>query len=311
MSQGSSHDVEALRAKHYNATISYLERPHDDLMIMRVVPDFPIPDHKPGQYTTLGLGYWEKPAPGLTVPAAADPLRLLRRSYSISHPLVDAQGELYPPGQPPGLEFYLVLVRNAGSGHAGELTARLVTLKVGDRLHMGERITGHYTTAAARPTDTMLFLSTGTGEAPHNYMIWDLVRRGHQGLIVAVCCVRYRRDLAYLATYQRLMAKHPNVHYLPLTTRDIDPQQPKRYIQDLIRDGELERRVGIQLDPSQTHVYLCGNPAMIGVPLIDRATRVKTYPTPRGVCEVLEQRGFVADYASLKIKGNIHFEEYW
>lgn len=311
MSQETSLDVAALRAKHYNATIGRLERPHADLMILRVVPDFPIPVHKPGQYTTLGLGYWEKPAEGLTVPAAADPTRLLRRSYSISHPMVDAQGDAYPPGQPPGLEFYLVLVRNTGSGDAGELTSRLVALNAGDRLHLGERIAGHYTTEGARPTDTVLFLSTGTGEAPHNYMIWDLVRRGHQGLIVAVCCVRYRRDLGYLGTYQRLAAKHGNVHYLPLTTRDVDPAQPKRYIQDLLRDGELERQIGAKLDPERTHVYLCGNPAMIGVPTIDRATRVKTYPTPMGVCEVLEQRGFVADHAGLKIKGNIHFEEYW
>ena len=27
--------------------------------------------------------------------------------------------------------------------------------------------------------------------------------------------------------------------------------------------------------------------------------------------EVLERRGFTADDAAAKIKGNIHFEEYW
>ena len=41
----------------------------------------------------------------------------------------------------------------------------------------------------------MLFLATGTGEAPHNYMLWELLRRGHTGRILSACCVRYRRDL--------------------------------------------------------------------------------------------------------------------
>lgn len=304
-------EVERLRRQHYNATLTHLERPNPDLMIMRVLPDFAIPPHKPGQYTTLGLGYWEEPAPGLTVRPALDRTKLLRRSYSISHPIISPNGELYAPGEPPGLEFYLVLVRDTGGGEAGELTSRLIGLRVGDRLHMGERITGHYTTDPVSPTDTVLFLATGTGEAPHNYMIWDLLRRGHQGLIVAVCCVRYRRDLGYLPTYERLAGRWPRFRYFPMTTRDGDPNRPKRYIQDIIRDGTLEDFIGAKLDPASTHVFVCGNPTMIGVPAVDRTTGHKTYPVPTGVCEVLEQRGFVADHAASKLKGNIHFEEYW
>jgi ferredoxin--NADP+ reductase len=57
-------------------------------------------------------------------------------------------------------------------------------------------------------------------------------------------------------------------------------------------------------------VFLCGNPKMIGVPIIDRVTGVKSYPQPQGVIEILETRGFRADQGS-KQRGNIHFEEYW
>ncbi|HMP01127.1 MAG TPA: ferredoxin--NADP reductase [Gemmatales bacterium] len=304
-------DRAALRQKHYNATVSRLVRPHADLMIMRVTPDFPVPAHTPGQYTTLGLGYWENPATGLKVAPASDPTKLLRRSYSISHPLVDEQGEIFPPGAPPGLEFYVVLVRDTGAGEAGALTSRLITLQEGDRVHLGERIAGHYSTAQVQPTDTVVFLSTGTGEAPHNYMIWDLLRRGHTGPIVAVCCVRFRRDLGYLEAYERTVKRYSQVHYITLTTREPGPGQGKRYIQDILLDGSLEQTIGQRLEPATTHVFLCGNPNMIGVPRVDRTTRQKTYPSPVGVCELLEQRGFVADQAALKIKGNIHFEEYW
>src|SRR5436190_14527 len=52
-----------LRQKKYNATVVYLDRPQADLMIVRVRPDFGRPVHKPGQYSTLGMGYWEPRAP--------------------------------------------------------------------------------------------------------------------------------------------------------------------------------------------------------------------------------------------------------
>ena len=100
------------------------------------------------------------------------------------------------------LEFYIVLVRKSDKAQPPGLTPRLFLLKEGDRLIMGEKITGHFTLDPVKPNDTVLFLSTGTGEAPHNYMLWELLRRGHQGRILSACCVRYRRDLGYLAMHE-------------------------------------------------------------------------------------------------------------
>jgi ferredoxin--NADP+ reductase len=162
-----------------------------------------------------------------------------------------------------------------------------------------------------RPDDTVLFLSTGTGEAPHNYMLWDLLRRGHRGRILSACCVRYRRDLGYLATHEELTRRYPHYAYLPLTTREADTVGHKVYIQDLIASGQLEERLGRPLDPERTHVFLCGNPKMIGVPDKDRETGKLLYPQPPGVIELLQQRGFHPDQPALKVKGNIHYEEYW
>ena len=56
-----------------------------------------------------------------------------------------------------------------------------------------------------KPTDTVIFLGTGTGEALHNYMLWELLKSQHAGRIVAVCCVRYFRDLGYRDIHERLM----------------------------------------------------------------------------------------------------------
>jgi ferredoxin--NADP+ reductase len=310
----SPEEIAQLRQARYNATVVSLKLLHSDLMVLRVKPDFARHDHHPGQYCTLGLGYWEHRAEGCQ-PESLKPeelTKIVRRSYSISCSIYEDKlgGPLRDLAKDDWLEFYIVLVRENSEGRVPALTPRLFTLKAGDRIQIGERIVGHYTTADVKPGDTVIFLGTGTGEAPHNYMTWGLLSKGHTGKILHACCVRYNRDLGYLPTHKALMKQYPNYQYLPLATREPD-QTSKVYIQDAITSGELEERLGQKLDPASTHVYLCGNPKMIGVPFKDKETGERKYPQPTGVIEVLEARGFQADYAPTKFKGNIHFEEYW
>jgi ferredoxin--NADP+ reductase len=306
--------INELRREKYNATVVHLAKLHPDLMILKVRPDFPRPAHAPGQYTTLGLGFWEPRHPGCMDEnelSDEERARIARRSYSISCPVLDDKGELLDLDSTDWLEFYVVLVRQTEKQTAPVLTPRLFMLRTGDRLHMGEKITGHYTLAGVGPTDTVVFLSTGTGEAPHNYMLWQLLGRNHTGRILAACCVRFQQDLGYFALHQELMRRYPNYTYLSLTTRENLRPGGKVYIQDLFLSGELERTLGKPLDPASTHVYLCGNPAMIGVPEKDRETGELKYPEMPGMIELLTHRGFQTDQPAKKIRGNIHYEEYW
>ena len=308
----SPDDIDALRRQHYDATVVSLKFAHPDLMILRVRPDHGVPHHKPGQYTTLGLGHWEPPISGCQPEQThpGDERKLIRRAYSISSSILDDEGRLLDHERVGWIEFYIVLVRDPHSGRPS-LTPRLFTLKEGDRLHIGDKITGHFTLDPVKPGDSVVFLSTGTGEAPHNYMLWELLCRGHAGPMLAVCCVRYRRDLAYLAIHEELARRYPNYRYWPLTTREPEDAGKKRYIQDLLADGRLEERLGAPLDPERTHVMLCGNPNMIGLPTADRTTGLRVYPKPIGVVEILTGRGFRLDHPAAKVTGNIHFEEYW
>lgn len=301
-----------LRRQYYNATVTSLRLPNPDLMVLRVQPDFAIPPHKAGQYTTLGLGHWEPRAPNCQdeIPKPGDEIKLIRRAYSMSCSVLGDDGQLLAPELMNWLEFYVVLVRHADKA-APALTPRLFMLQPGSRMFVGEKIAGHFTLDPVQPRDAVVFLSTGTGEAPHNYLLWDLLRRGHQGPILSACCVRYRRDLGYLPIHEELMRRHANYQYLSLTTREADTVGHKVYIQDLLTSGQLEERLGRSLDPRQAHVYLCGNPKMIGVPEVDRATGQSRYPQPPGIIELLEKRGFRVDQPSQKKTGNIHFEEYW
>src|SRR5215212_2952359 len=198
-------EIAELRQKHYNANVASLKLPNSDLMILRVKPDAGVSAHRPGQYSTLGMGHWEPRAPGCQdeIPKPGDEKKLIRRAYSISSSILDDAGNLPTQVAKEWLEFYIVLVREAEKAPPA-LTPRLFSLKEGDRLFLGEKIAGHYTLEPVKQTDNVIFLSTGTGEAPHNYMLWELLNKKHYGRILSACCVRYQRDLGYLPIQEEL-----------------------------------------------------------------------------------------------------------
>ncbi|HEY7468733.1 MAG TPA: ferredoxin--NADP reductase [Acidimicrobiia bacterium] len=297
---------EAMRVEHYNATITDIRAQNDDLWVIRVTPDTPIEPFEAGQYTTLALGYWEPRADEADEDLTTiKEKKLARRSYSVSSSMVDESGELLPP-HTEYVEFYIVKVR-PGQEEIPALTPRLFLKGVGDRIFMGRKFAGRYTLARVEPEDDIVFLSTGTGEAPHNAMIAELLRRGHRGGILNAVCVRYRSDLAYTGQHALLTDRYPGYRYLTLTTREPENEGHKVYIQDLVESGRIEDELGAPLDPSRAHVYLCGNPAMIGLPKWEGDTPI--FPEPLGVCQQLHDRGFTID--RIRAPGNVHYEEFW
>jgi ferredoxin--NADP+ reductase len=298
---------EALREENYNATISHIRAHNEDLWVMKVKPDEPIDPFGAGQYTTLALGYWEPRADEAEEDMDADQrVKLARRSYSVSSSIVDREAGELVDAHPEAVEFYVVKVR-PGEEEVPALTPRMFTKGEGDRIFMGRKFTGRYTLEGVEPDDKVVLLSTGTGEAPQNAMTAELLRRGHTGPILNLVCVRYRDDLAYLPEQEMVQQKWDNYRYEVLTTREPENLENKVYIQDLVRNGKIEELLGSPLDPESTHVFLCGNPAMIGLPKWEDDT--PTFPEPEGVCELLHERGFTIDH--LKTKGNVHYEEYW
>ena len=301
---------EQLRQQHYNATITYFEPTHSDLWVLRVSQDNGDVSHAPGQYASLGLGYFEDRIDDATDPALESKWdKLVRRSYSISSKIFDENNYLTNDTGTKELEFYIVLVPPI-DGKIPGLTPRLALKKPGDRIYLGPKVAGRYTLAPVTNLDnTCLFLSTGTGEAPHNAMIVDLLRKGHNGQIVSLVSVRNTKDLGYLQKHRELEKRYPNYSYIALPTREKDI--PKRYIQDLIRDRILESDYSINLDPENSHVFLCGNPSMIGLPVKDEESGNLVFDKDKtqGVIELLIERGFKLD--ERKNLGNIHVEEYW
>lgn len=301
--------AEELREANYNATITSIRAHNPDLWVMYIKPDEPIDPFKPGQYTTLGLGYWEP-----RVDEAHEDFeegsdqweKMARRSYSVASSIINEKGELLEP-HPEEVEFYVVLVR-PGEEEIPALTPRIWAKGEGDRIFMGRKFTGRYTLDGVEPDDNVVFLSTGTGEAPQNAMTAELLRNGHQGKIISVVTVRYRDDLAYTEQQAVLEERYPNYEYVVLTTREPENEGNKVYIQDYITSGQLEEALGAPLDPNDTHVFLCGNPAMIGLPTWNDDGEPE-FPETLGVSQILHERGFTIDHH--KTKGNVHYEEYW
>lgn len=306
-SPGDREQIEALREEHYNGTITHFDRAHSDLWVIRVRPDHGDTSHLPGQYASLGLGYWEPRGDGALEPNLEDRWdRLIRRSYSISSRILDEHEYIVDPSSDEELEFYIVLVPPSQE-RIPSLTPRLALKRPGDRIYVGPKVAGRYTLAPVTdPSCQVLFLATGTGEAPHNAMIVELLRKGHYGPIASVVTVRHRSDLGYLDLHRALEERSSNYHYLSLMTREPGVAE-KRYVQDVIRDDLLAEKFAIELDPARTHVYLCGNPAMIGLPTWEN--NVATFPQPQGVVELLTERGFTLDRRTER--GNVHYEEYW
>jgi ferredoxin--NADP+ reductase len=298
--------IEELREEHYNATITHFEPTHSDLWVLRVKPDQGDTSYLPGQYASLGLGYWEERIDDAPDPEADKRWdKLIRRSYSISSRMFDDHGYLTDENGLDELEFYIVLVPPTPD-NTPALTPRLALKREGDRIYLGPKVAGHYTLKSViDPRAEIVFFSTGTGEAPHNGMVVELLRKGHTGPIVSAVTVRQSADLGYIDKHRELEERYANYHYVPMPTRE--PGVPKRYLQDLIRDDDFGRKLGVELSPETSHVFLCGNPAMIGLPEEQDGNLV--FPEPTGVVELLVERGFTLDRRNSP--GNIHYEEYW
>jgi ferredoxin--NADP+ reductase len=298
--------IEELREEHYNATITAFEPTHTDLWVLRVKPDHGDTSYLPGQYASLGLGFWEERIDDASDADAEKRWdKLIRRSYSISSRMFDEHGYLTDDNGLDELEFYIVLVPPTDD-NTPALTPRLALKKVGDRIYLGPKVAGRYTLKPViDPKAEIVFFSTGTGEAPHNGMVVELLRKGHTGPIISAVTVRESKDLGYEDKHRELESRYPNYHYMPMPTRE--PGVPKRYLQDLIKDNDFSNTLGVTLSPVTSHVFLCGNPAMIGIP--EEEDGELKFPETVGVVELLSEKGFTVD--ARNAPGNIHFEEYW
>ncbi len=253
-----------------------------ELIILHVAPvGWELPDFTPGQFAVLGLPGSAARHP-LSDPEeeAVDPERLIRRSYSIASGSVAREY----------LEFYVTLVRS------GELTPRLFALCEGDPVWLGRRITGSFTLDAVPEDRNLVLVATGTGLAPYMSMLRSGLLENSTRRVAVLLGARHSWDLGYRGELSSLVRRFPRFAFEPTVSRPAEELVPWNghvgYVQDLWRRDVLVERWGFRPSPENTHVLLCGNPAMI-----------------EDMITLLVGEGFKEH--KKRDPGQIHAEKYW
>ena len=265
-----------------NAVVSQKIEVAPGLMVLRVVPaGWQLPEFTPGQFAVLGLPPDAPRCPGSDIEDQAPrPDRLIRRAYSIASSSVSREY----------LEFYINLVES------GSLSPRLFALAAGDRLWMGPRLTGSFTLAEAPPHNHLALVATGTGLAPYMSMLRTLLPTDGDRQIAVLLGARHSWNLGYHAELKTMERLCSNFHYVPTVSRPAEEIVPwsgrTGYVMELWRSPVLAERWGFRPDPSDTSVFVCGNPAMID-----------------DMCELLSAEGFREHTRG--DPGDIFIERYW
>jgi len=155
-------------------------------------------------------------------------------------------------------EFYFVTVPD------GPLTARLAALSPGDPIWLLRTANGFFSVGELPDADALWCLSTGTGLGPFLSIVRTPDPWARFGRIVLVHAVRYGNELTYRDVIAGIGTAHPGAFtYIPMVSREARPGALAGRIPAAISDGSLEFRAGLALAAENSHIMLCGNPAMV------------------------------------------------
>lgn len=161
------------------------------------------------------------------------------------------------PHQRP-LEVYFNIVPE------GPLSARLAALEVGDALWVKNRASGVLTLDQVPECKNLWLLSTGTAVGPFVSMLKTDEPWQRFDQIVLAHGVRTAEELGYREIIEQMQRDNPaQLKVVPFVSRERLPEAIHGRIPPSIESAELERRVGLALQPEDSHVMLCGNAGMI------------------------------------------------
>ena len=265
-----------------NAVLEKITEIAPGLAIFKIRPEgWELPEFTPGQFAVLGLPGSAKRCVQCDQEEVAPPAdKLIRRAYSIASSSHSREE----------LELYITLIRS------GELTPRLFALEEGDKLFLSQKMAGSFTMDKAGDESNIILMSTGTGIAPYMSMIRSLFSGGSRRRFVVIHGARHSWDLGYRAELATLSFYNRNFYYIPVISR---PDEEKTgwagydgYIQNVWSRRVIGSVAGVTPNPANSHIFLCGNPAMTDI-----------------MVKLLANEGFEEDEKGKP--GTVHLERYW
>ena len=156
------------------------------------------------------------------------------------------------------LEFYSVSVPN------GPLSTALQKLDNGAQINVGPTGNGFLILEEIPSVDNIWMLATGTAIGPYLSILktdesWSKFKK-----VILVHAVRYSKELTYQETIKEISDKYGDRFiYITYVSRENTEQSIKGRIPNSIAKNELQNKAGVEMNPKETHVMLCGNPDMV------------------------------------------------
>ena len=275
-----------------NANVE-IHKSNEHSVVLRVYPDLPKMKYLPGQYGSLGL-------PSNKID------KLVKRAYSISSSIIDINSKkLINPDDEKYLEFYINRVLDINVKRE-QITPKIFKLNDGDRIFCGEKIIGHYTVPENINWESILFISTHTGESPNNSIINSLMRSKKQ---IKLCNINSGNnwESIYTREHETLESSVKNYKFKQFFDATSNYTNLYNYTSKLVSDNDLSiKELGFEIN-KKTLIMLCGDPKMIVAPIKKGAFEYE-YPN-YGLISIFRKASF--EITTRFKQGNIIYESYW
>ena len=215
------------------------------------------------------------------------------RQYSVASPR---------NGERPGYNNLSLTVKRVIEDHTGNpvkgvASNYLCDLKLGDKVQVIGPF-GHSFLMPNHPKSNIVMICTGTGSAPMRAMTeWRRRQRNsgkfEGGKLMLFFGARTQKELPYFGPLQRLPKDFIDINF----AFSREQAQPKRYVQDLMRERAID--LAVLLREANTYIYVCGLKSMEEGAIL----ALRDVATEHGLSwETLSQ--------TLKKEGRLHLETY-